>query len=169
MLFGPRITGLILHETHAGLMTVWECYSHALEEGLSVLRYKNAVLSHSRVLILRVPFVRWTTAITSNNGTRPRRLSTLRGNQFFHIRPRNSDQQGQFFIGPILFVTGVLALKHESRILRHCWNVFKVFLSSLWALPLLLFSAKKLAWTGETKYYKFFRISSMSENPTLVL
>ena len=33
----------------------------------------------------------------------------------------------------------VLALKHESTILRHCWDVLKVspvFLSGLWVLPL---------------------------------
>ena len=41
----------------------------------------------------------------------------------------------------------VFAPKHESRILRHCWDILKVstvFLSDLWALP-LLFSAQILA------------------------
>ena len=41
-----------------------------------------------------------------------------------------------------------LFLKHDSRILRSCWDVLKVsavFLSGLWALPILLFSAQILA------------------------
>ena len=42
----------------------------------------------------------------------------------------------------------VLALKHESRILRHCWDVLKVstvFLTGLGALLRGLFSAQILA------------------------
>ena len=48
----------------------------------------------------------------------------------------------------LLMAPEVLAPKHESRILRHCWDVFKigtVFLSCLLVKPLLLFSAQILA------------------------
>ena len=43
----------------------------------------------------------------------------------------------------------ILFLKHDSRILRHCWDVSKVsssvFLTSSWAFPLLLLSAQIMA------------------------
>ena len=42
----------------------------------------------------------------------------------------------------------ISALMHESRIIRYCWDVFKVstvFLSGLLVSPLLLFSAQILA------------------------
>ena len=69
------------------------------------------------------------------------------------------------------FKTEVLALKHESRIIIYCWDVFKVstvFLSGLWVSPLLLFSAQILAWKWETRSVKFICFQSISDNPTLV-
>ena len=44
--------------------------------------------------------------------------------------------------------------RQESKILLPCWAVLTslpVFLSSLWASPLLLFSAQILAWKRETR------------------
>ena len=66
----------------------------------------------------------------------------------------------------------VLALKHESRIIWHFWDVSKVstvFLSGLGALPVLLFSAQIMAWKWETRNETFLRILAISENPILVL
>ena len=53
-----------------------------------------------------------------------------------------------FALGPDLEKEG-----QESRISLPCWAVLtslSVFLSGLWASPLLLFSAQKLAWKRET-------------------
>ena len=47
------------------------------------------------------------------------------------------------------FVPGLLGLDDESNSSAHCWVVLKistVFLTRLWASPLLLFSAQILAW-----------------------
>ena len=44
--------------------------------------------------------------------------------------------------------TDILFLKHDSRILSHCWDVLKVstaFLTGLWVLPLLPFNTQILA------------------------